>query len=98
MRRRATEDIPSYATDAAASAQLSSSYLAVSGGLLLALLAVISVVEAPIPPGTGSIVKAWMREARREPAAAGATSVPPACAGTQILTSHPAGEAPARAG
>ncbi len=30
MRRRATEDMRSYATDAAASAQLSGSYLAVS--------------------------------------------------------------------
>ncbi len=86
MCRRTTEDMPSYATDAAASTQLSGSHLVASGGLFLALLAVMSVVEAPI------------RKARGEPIGARAASVPSACAGTQILTSRPAGSAPAPAG
>ena len=53
MRRRATEEMPPYATDTAASAQLSGSHLAVSGGFFLTLLGAMSEVEAPIPPETG---------------------------------------------
>ncbi len=98
MRRRATEEMPPYATDTAASAQLSGSHLAVSGGLFLALLAVMSVVEAPIRPWTGSRVDASIQEARSEPAGARAASAPSACAGKQIITLRPAGEVSARAG
>ena len=49
MRRRVTEDTPSYAAETIRSAQVSGSHLAASSGLFLLLLAGMSLVEAPIP-------------------------------------------------
>jgi hypothetical protein len=49
MRRRVTEDTPSYAAETIRSAQVSGSHLAASSGLVLLLLAGMSLVEAPIP-------------------------------------------------
>ena len=49
MRRRVTEDTPSYAAETIRSAQVSGSHLAASSGLVLLLLAGMSFVEAPIP-------------------------------------------------
>jgi hypothetical protein len=98
MRRRATGDTPAYAADAAASAQLSGPYLAASSGLFLALLGAMSVMEAPIRPWAASGVEATLGAPHRKPPRVRAASEPPACAGPQILTSHPAGEAPARVG
>lgn len=98
MRRRASEDMPSYAAETVASAQLSGSHLAASGGLFLALLAVMGVMEAPIPPWTDSAVETPIRAAHDEPARVRAAGVPSACADTQIITRHPASETHARAG
>jgi hypothetical protein len=54
MRRRVTEDTPSYAAETIASAQVSGSHLAASTGLFLMLLVGMSLIEAPTPPWGGS--------------------------------------------
>ncbi len=95
---RPTEDAPSYAAETVASAQLSGSYLAASGGLFLAILAAMSAMEVPMPPSNASGVETPLRATHGEPAWTGAAGTPTACAGPQIPTLHPAGEAAAQAG
>jgi len=97
MRRRATQDTPSYAAETGASAQLSGSHLGASIGLFLALLAGMSAVEIPIPRWTASGVETPTQATHGDPATARAAGVTSACAGTPILRSHPPREAHARA-
>ncbi len=98
MRCRPTEDVPSYAAETVASAQLSGSYLAASGGLFFAILAAMSAMEVPILPPKASSGETPIRATHGEPAWTGAAGTPTACAGPQIPTLHPAGEAAAQAG
>lgn len=98
MRGRTPEDIPSYAAETVASAQLSGSYLAASSGLFLALLAAMSLMESPILPAAASGVETLIRSDHAGAATASVAGVPSACAETRIITLHPAGEASAGAG